>query len=269
MLENIILGSIQGLAEWLPVSSEGILVLVQTRFFNSDKHILELIRQSLFLHLGTVLAVVIYFRKDIWRLIKISFGYSPEDKTGQKVFEFILITALITGLLGYSLLSLLVNFEKEVELTGRVITGIIGVLLLVTGFLQLRAKKKEPAGLRPIKRLNQNDNLILGMMQALAVLPGMSRSGMTVSGLLLRKFDEQTALRLSFLMSVPVIIGGNIILNLKYLSYQLSLDLETLLGLFFAFIFGWLTINLFLRLAKRINFGYFVLFFGILILIFV
>ncbi len=266
MIENIILGTIQGIVEWLPVSSEGVLVIVQTRFFGSGKQLLELIQQSLFLHLGTVLAVLVYFRKDVWRLLKV-FLRPGKDRADYKMLEFILITALITGILGYALLFLLGEFEKEIELTGKVITGIVGFLLLVTGYFQLKTKKTNMEELRKQNQINKKDSFILGIMQALAVLPGISRSGMTISGLLLRKFEEQTALRLSFLMSVPVIIAGNLILNLKYLSCQLSVSWELLLGLVFSFIFGLLTIDLFLRLAKKFNFGWFVLFFACLVIV--
>ncbi len=266
MLENIILGMIQGVVEWLPISSEGVLVLVQTRFFGSEKPIIELIQQALFLHLGTVLAVIVYFWKDVWQLLKVPFIVGKKSEANQKIFGFVLITALITGLLGYALLGLLSEFEKQVALTGRIITGVVGLMLLITACFQLKAKR-EGKRLRRTEEINRQDSFILGILQALAVLPGMSRSGMTVSGLLLRKFDEQVALQLSFLMSLPVIIAGNLFLNFKYLSYQLSLSWEILWGLLFSFVFGLLTIDLFLRLAKRMNFGWFVLFFGILVLV--
>ncbi len=267
MLENIILGIIQGVAEWLPISSEGVLILVQTRFLGSDRHILELIQQALFLHIGTVLAVAVYFRKDIWRLIKIAFGYQLEDESGQKLFSFIFFTALITGGLGYFLLILLSSFESRVALTGQIITLLIGVFLLIVGFLQLKANSKKGGKFKKIKDLTLTDGFVLGIFQALAVLPGMSRSGMTIAPLLLRKYDKITALRLSFLMSLPVVLGGNVIMNFKYLAGQFNFNPEMLWGLLFSFLIGLLTIDLFLRLAKKINFAYFVLFFACLVIV--
>jgi undecaprenyl-diphosphatase len=97
----------------------------------------------------------------------------------------------------------------------------------------------------------------------LAVLPGLSRSGLTISALLLRKFDNASALKLSFLMSLPVVLGGNIVLNFKYFTFST----ELLLGLIFSFIFGLLTISLLLKIARKVNFGWFVLIFGVVMII--
>jgi len=93
-------------------------------------------------------------------------------------------------------------------------------------------------------------------------LPGLCRSGFTVSALLLRLFDVQDALKLSFFMSLPIVLAGNIILNFNDLIFSN----ELIWGLIFSFIFGLLTIDLLLKIAKRINFGYFVLIFGLLLL---
>lgn len=248
MLEQIILGIVQGVVEWLPVSSEGILILVQTRFF-SQLGIEELVKQALFLHLGTFLAALVYFRKDVWGVWE-----------NKKLFNFLLITTIITGFLGYGLLKLFINLEEQVVSSAKVITLIIGLLLLITAYFQIRVKNR---GNREIRDLNTSDSFLLGIVQGLAVLPGLSRSGLTVSSLLLRKFNSRDALKLSFLMSLPVVLGGNIILNFSHFSFSL----ELFVGLIFSFIFGLLTINLLLKIAKRINFGYFVLFFGFLVII--
>jgi len=204
MLEQIVLGTIQGIVEWLPVSSEGVLVLIRTNFFDIEQGLEKTIREVLFLHLGTFLAAFLYFRKDVFRV----WG-------NKKLFNFLLITTIITGLLGYGLLNLFVNLEEQVALSGKFITLAIGLLLLITAYLQIRAKTR---GHREIRDLKTGDSLLLGLMQGLAVLPGLSRSGLTVSSLLLKKFNSRDALKLSFLMSLPVVLGGNIILNFKYIS---------------------------------------------------
>jgi len=247
MLEQIVLGTIQGIVEWLPVSSEGVLVLIRTNFFDIEQGLEKTIREVLFLHLGTFLAAFLYFRKDVFRV----WG-------NKKLFNFLLITTIITGLLGYGLLNLFVNLEEQVALSGKFITLAIGLLLLITAYLQIRAKTR---GHREIRDLKTGDSLLLGLMQGLAVLPGLSRSGLTVSSLLLKKFNSRDALKLSFLMSLPVVLGGNIILNFKYFS----VSPEMLLGLVFSFVFGLLTISLLLKIAKKVNFGYFVLIFAVLV----
>ncbi len=262
MLEQIILGIIQGIVEWLPVSSEGILVLVRANFFNRGQGWEEIIREVLFLHLGTFFAALIYFRKDVWQLVGVSFGSVISKDSSKKLtglFKFLLISAIITGLLGYGLLEVFVNLEEQVEFSGKIITLSIGLLLLITAFLQIRAKKE---GYKKVGNLKIGDSFLLGIIQGLAVLPGLSRSGLTVSTLLLRKFNSQASLKLSFLMSLPVVLGGNIILNFKHFVFSADL----FLGLISSFVFGLLTISLLLKLARKINFGYFVLVFGILVI---
>ena len=248
MLEQIILGIVQGIVEWLPVSSEGVLILIRTNFFPIEQGLEETIREVLFLHLGTFLAALLYFRKDVWKVWE-----------NKKLFNFLLITTLISGILGYSLLKLFINLEEDLVLSSKVITLIIGLLLLITAYLQIKVSKR---GDREIKDLNNKDSWLLGLMQGLSALPGLSRSGLTVSTLLLRKFNSHDALKLSFLMSLPIVLAGNIVLNLNSFSFSL----ELFVGLIFSFVFGLLTINLLLKIAKKINLGYFVLFFAILVI---
>jgi len=252
MLEQIVLGIVQGIAEWLPVSSEGILVLIKTNFFPIEQGLEKTLREVLFLHLGTFLAALLYFRKDVWQLITL--------KGDKKVFNFLLIATLVSGILGYGLLKLFVNLEEDLALSSKIITLVIGLLLLITAGLELKASGK---GNKELKDLTNQDSWLLGLMQGLSVLPGLSRSGLTVSTLLLRKFKSQDALKLSFLMSLPIVLAGNIVLNFGSFSFSL----ELFVGLIFSFIFGLLTINLLLKIAKGINFGYFVLFFAILVII--
>lgn len=107
------------------------------------------------------------------------------------------------------------------------------------------------------------ESLILGAAQGVAEwLPGLSRSGLTVAALLLRQFDDEVALKLSFLLSLPIVLAGNILLNSEYLYFNLS----NLVALAASFIFGLLSIHWLLALARRINFGYFTLVFGLLVI---
>jgi hypothetical protein len=109
--------------------------------------------------------------------------------------------------------------------------------------------------------IKNKDGFILGLVQGFAVLPGLSRSGLTVAALLLSKFDEETSIRLSFLMSLPIVLAGNIALNFDYIT---EFNSDMLIGLLAAFIFGYLTIGVLLKLARKINFGWFVIIFGVL-----
>jgi len=101
------------------------------------------------------------------------------------------------------------------------------------------------------------------VVQGFAALPGLSRSGLTVSTLLFRKVNEKDSLKLSFLLSLPIVLGGNILLNSEYFNFSL----DSLISLSASFLFGLLTIHYLLKLAKKINFGWFVFAFGALMII--
>ena len=260
MLEQIILGAIQGVVEWLPVSSEGVILLVIKNFFDAEAGIGAIIHRALFLHLGTFLAALVYFRKDVILLFKALFDYKSASLETKKIFNFLLTATLISGLLGFVLLKAFIELEEQLFLSAKAITMAVGLLLLVTGWLQIKTKKD---GVKKIRELSGKDGVLLGLVQALAALPGLSRSGLTVSVLLLRKFNSASALKLSFLMSLPIVLFGNLILNFNDFSFSL----EAAVGLFFAFLFGILTIDLLLKTAKKFEFGWFVLGFGVLVIL--
>ncbi|MDD3374107.1 MAG: undecaprenyl-diphosphate phosphatase [Candidatus Omnitrophica bacterium] len=258
-IENIILGIAQGIGEWLPISSEGLIALIKINFF-SGENLFSIIKLALFLHLGTFCAAFVYFRKDVLSLLKALFFYKTAEEKNKKLLTFLIISTTISGLLGFGLITLLSQIENQIRLSGKIITAGVGILLLLTALLQIRTKK---TGSRNISDLKKTDAIILGFIQGFAVLPGLSRSGTTVAALLLKKFDKTVALKLSFLMSLPIVLIGNIFLGIKYFEFSF----EALAGFLFSFIFGLLTIHLLFKIAEKVNFGYFILFFGILTII--
>ncbi len=280
ILESIVLGAIQGIAEWLPVSSEGLIFLVKTNFFNNGESVMDIASLALFLHFGTFLAALFYFRNDVLKILspkflipffkgeyikesvvdKVMDLIDKERKENVKLFSFLLISTLISGVFGFALLKIFEHAEEGIENQTKFITMGVGVLLLFTAYLQFKAKN---GGDRKIIKLNTGDGLILGFVQGLAALPGLSRSGLTVSTFLLRKFNEETALKLSFLMSLPIVLGGNIVLNIN----NVFVTWPKLIALFTSFIFGLITIDVLLRVAKKINFAWFVLVFGLLMIV--
>lgn len=259
LLTGIILGLIQGITEWLPISSSGMLTLFSSNFLNSIS-LGKILQLALFLHLGTFLAALIYFRKDVSILLKTIPNYKRTSTENQKLLSFLFLSTLISGILGIIFLKLILKFENILQPTGKTITFIVGILLLITGIIQIKAKTK---GQLQIKDLKKSDGILLGLMQGIAAFPGISRSGITVSILLLNNFDDTTALKLSFLMSLPIVLAGNILLNLEMFSFNLL----NLTGLLFSFVFGILTIHTLMRLSKKINFGKFILIFAILMLL--
>lgn len=259
MIEGIVLGIIQGVAEWIPVSSEGMIALAEINLFHKTG-IEEIIRLALFLHLGTFLAALIYFRKDIWKVIKNLFNYKRLENGEKNILNFLVVSTLISGVLGFFLLKLITSFESQLEFSGKIFTALIGILLLVTAWLQLHKKTDTT---RPENEVTLADSFWLGIAQGLAVFPGLSRSGLTISTLLLRKVSDEASLKLSFLMSLPIVLAGNIVLNLN----SITLSTPSIWGLIFSFIFGLGTIHILMKIARRVNFGYFVGIFGILMIL--
>ncbi len=261
MIESLIFGIIQGIAEWLPVSSEGAIILVKKAFFHDTSTLDIIIKQVLFLHLGTFLAALVYFRKDVYILWNALLNMKHAPEREKKVLLFLLTAMIISGLLGGTLITFLIYLEKALAGTTKWLILGVGGLLFITAFLQLRIKK---GGVRQSTDLRLTDSIIVGIAQGFAVLPGLSRSGLTVAALLLRKITETEALRLSFLLSLPIVLAGNIILNFSMIG---NFRLESLVGMLSAFIFGLLTIHILLKVAQKMQFGYFVLFFAILTII--
>ena len=267
MLEGIVLGTIQGITEWLPISSEAAVILVKANFFGGKETLTELIGFALFLHLGTFLAASWYLRDDVIALIKILFRPRRIFQKGEieRMARFLLLSTVLSAAVGYLVLEVILpSVERDIMASTKVITGSVGVLLLGTALLQFQAKRKKRAAQKEAPDLQDRDSALLGVIQGLTVLPGLSRSGLTISALLLRNYSDTTALRISFLMSLPAVLGANIFL---YAKGGIELNTSLIFGAIFAFLFGILSIHLLFRIARNVNFAYFVFLFGVLTII--
>ncbi len=257
MMETFVLGAIQGIAEWLPVSSEGMIVLAQTLFFDASGGFAEMVAFALWLHVGTFFAALVYFWRDVVVLLRGLFGYKKADKQTKSLLNFLVVSTLISGAIGFVLLKALEGFMEVLGGQAFWVVMLVGVSLLVTGYLQL---SKKVVGVRKEKDVTMRDAVVLGIVQGFAIVPGLSRSGLTVAALLLRKFHDVSSLRLSFLMSMPIVLGANIVLQ----AGEMTLTSESLIGLFVAFVFGLITIHGLMVFARKVNVGLFVVLFGLL-----
>lgn len=231
-LNVAILGIVQGITEFLPISSSGHLVIFQ-HFMN----IKEGLTLNVFLHFGTLLAVVLVFWEDIWAMITFKKEY-------RKLTYYVIIGSIPAGVIG-------ILFEDLFERLFSKVT-VVGFALLVTGtllWISDRIEIKE----RNMEDMKLADSIVVGFAQAFAIIPGISRSGSTIVGGLFKGLNRQLAAKYSFLLSVPV-IGGATVLKLKDL-FTVGMGnitvLELLIGTLSAAIAGYFSIKLLLKLINQ------------------
>ena len=242
LLEAIILGIVQGLTEFLPVSSSGHIEIAKVLLGSSQEQSLLM---TIVLHAATALSTIFVFREDIKEIIRglLQFTWNKEFQFSLKII-ISMIPATLIGLF----------FENEIELlfSGEIL--LVGCMLLVTGLLLFLADKA--------KNTNQNVNffhaLIIGVSQAIAILPGVSRSGATISTSVLLGIDREKAARFSFLMVVPLILGkmGKDIISGDILIESATL-MPLLTGFTAAFITGLFACKWMIRLVKKSKLKYF------------
>lgn len=256
----IVLGLVQGITEWIPISSKTQVTLVYLRFLGGSPSLV--IPILLYVHLGTLFAAIICFRKEIQEISGAVLSNSFNRRTYIDGKTGFLITALFfTGLVGLPIL----YAEKTVlpNLNGTSIFLIMGLGLILTGLLLLSQKKLQP---RRSESVGWKDGIFTGFLQGLSTLPGVSRAGTTSTALIWRSFDSESAFHLSFLLSIPSVAMAEIVF---YLGSQTG-NLPTADGVSLAissFFFGYLSLGTILHFVKRINIAYLAMLLGILIII--
>lgn len=236
MWPYIVLGGLQGFFEWLPVSSEGIVALASQILFK-DVNNLEI---ALFLHLGTLLAAVIYFWNE-WKQI-----LALKDI---RIIRFLLVSTAISLIIGYPLYRVV----KRGMLLGNTFLLIMGLGLLITSFFH---QKKANFQISSDIALA----VLTGFLQGLAVIPGLSRSGATIFGLSLGKINPDKILKISYMMSVPVVLASSLYL---FLGNQ-ELVWQGWPALVSSAVVGLCSLHFLLQIAKKMNFFKFTFVFGAL-----
>lgn len=254
----LFLGVVQGLTEFLPVSSSGHLVLFETFADGLDSHAPELLFFDLCLHLGTVASILVVFRSSMVRFFRhlvgaIQSGLSPQLMYRQKAALRIAVLAIAaTGATAV----FYVLFKGPLEAARSLL--IVALMWLVTAGLLLAADFRH--GKKGLKDFGMMTAIVIGLFQGLAILPGVSRSGATICAAILLGIKLRWAIEFSFLISIPAIIGGTLIQTVKYhetlLNTGVSLS-STLVGLISAFVVGVLALKLLIKVAKRRKLKYF------------
>ncbi|MCK5202023.1 MAG: undecaprenyl-diphosphate phosphatase [Spirochaetales bacterium] len=244
-IQSVLLGALQGVTEFLPVSSSGHLAVVES--FMSLQEVPVLF--DILLHISTLLVVVIVFKSRIWGIIISLFkrgNTSEEDKTNRKLFLMIMLSTVFTGLIGLGLNGL--DVEQYLFL--------IYIFFIITGFILIGSKFW--GGNIDYSSIGIKHSVITGISQGLGVLPGISRSGITISAALLSGMKREKAGEYSFLISMPAILGA-FILEFKDAEGLLDMVDPVVIagGMLSAFIVGLLSLRLLIKLIKKGNLYFF------------
>lgn len=255
------MGAVQGIAEWLPVSSKGIVTLILMNVFGEGFK--EAFFIAIWLHIGTLLAAVFYFRRELWELIKYLPAYIRDIRRPGATEQGRLITFLITGTAVTAAIGgpLILFSLDNLQVGSTMLTAIIGLFLIITGLVQRFAIKSKSIVDKP---LQIRDALWVGLAQALSAFPGFSRSGMSVSALLFLRYSTGQALRLCFLLSIPTILAAEVGLGI---IRGVSINEASLAALLSAAVFGFLTIKALMKVALVIPFWIFCIALGLLSLV--
>ena len=248
--EAIVLGAIQGLTEFLPVSSSGHLVLFQNLFGLKEPELLF----DISLHVGTLVAVLVVFYHEIFEILAALIQLPGRMKTAGGMRNLYAIDGsirmallIVVGSIPTAVIGLLFK-EITDQLFGSL--AIVGCMLLITGALLWLTRDVRTQG-RSIRQTTLKDALIIGVVQGLAILPGISRSGSTISTALFLGVDRKVAGRYSFLLSIPAIVGA-LVLSLDTPELQTAIPLGTIVaGSVISAVVGWLALVILLRVVDR------------------
>ncbi len=254
LTEAIILGILQGFTEFLPVSSSGHLVIIEHLMGVKQKGIAF----EVFLHFGTLFAVFYVFRRDVLELaadlyripVKILKNRSGDEKKSGNLLIMLIIATIVTGIIAVPLKSSFAILYEKPE--------IAGIMLVFTGLILIYASVIKK-GLKSENQIKVSDSLIIGLCQCIAIIPGISRSGATVTGSLARGLDRETAFRFSFLLSIPAILGAFImeIKGIMIAGMDTGLILPYFAGTLSAAFSGILAIRIFKWMLDRNKLVYF------------
>lgn len=274
IMQAIIMGIVQGLSEFLPVSSSAHLVIT-SNLYKVFKNIplqqesSQEIFLDIMLHLGTLIAVFIFFRKDILEILKALFiAVKTKDysDSNAKTALYILFGTIITVVIAFPLHSVAENLVFS--------PAVVGLLLIITGILLFSSEWYSKRLNEKSDKIDFKTSIFIAIAQGLAALPGFSRSGLTISAGLLSKKDRVSAARYSFLLSIPIILGASMLYPFikidlsEFTSYNWN---AIFLGTIVSAVTGYLCIKYFLKFVGKYSlafFGYYCIIIGVFTFVF-
>lgn len=244
----VLAGVVQGVVEWLPVSSQGNLALFLTFVGTEPDAALQL---ALFLQVGTTLSAATYYREEILTALRATPGWRPAGAYDgdNALVSYVVLASAMTGIVGIPLYVFVVDLAGR--LTGGVFIAAIGVLLIATGVLTYASESVSMGGSTDPTFV---DSLLVGAAQGFAILPGISRSGVTTSTLLFRSYDPPAAFRLSFLISIPASVGAAVLTLLDAGGLPGIAPGPAAAALGVSAVVGYVTIDALMRIVERVPF---------------
>lgn len=273
-IQAILMGIVQGLSEFLPISSSAHLVFT-SNFYKVMKNI-PIVQSSneevffdIMVHLGTLIAVLIFFRKDVAKILKAMWHALRTKDWSDKEAKLGLF--IVTGTVITVALALPINEIAE-KLVYK--PAIVGILLFITGFTLLYSEYKSKKIETKTDSVDLKTSILIGLAQGLAALPGFSRSGWTIATGLFCGLDRVTAARYSFLLSIPIILGASMVYPLVKIDVAEAINYNwtaILAGTIVSGITGYLCIKYFMKFISKFSlaiFGYYCIIAGIATAIF-
>ena len=274
LIQAILMGIVQGLSEFLPISSSAHLVFT-SNFYKVFKGI-EIVQQSneevffdIMLHFGTLIAVLIFFRKEIISILKALLkAFKTKDYSDQeaKIGIFIILGTLITIALALPLHDIAEMLVYSPSIVGGLLV-ITGIVLFVSEYISKNVVAQK-------ERVDLKSSILIALAQGLAVLPGFSRSGWTIATGLFTGLDRVTAAKYSFLLSIPIILGASMVYPFIKIDFHEALTYNWLaitLGTIVSGLVGYLCIKYFLKFVSKFSlaiFGWYCILAGLGTLIF-
>ncbi len=232
IIQAVTSGIVQGITEFFPISSSGHLVLLHTVFGFKE----EMLAFDLFLHFGTIVSVVVFFRKDISQMLQ----------KDSRLLKFIVIASIPTFIIGLLLKDAAETFFAMPLVVGSslIITGLFLLFTSISAIYWKIVRRPRPLGMK--------NSIAIGIAQGIAVLPGISRSGATIGTALIMGMDEVEALKFSFLLSIPAVLGANVLKVRQICGNLISGDTVAFLaGAIAAAITGFLVIKVLYGIMKK------------------
>ena len=242
ILQAIFLGALQGVTEFLPISSSGHLVVVQQLFgWKAENGII--LAFDVVLHVGTLFAVLVFFKKEIIEML---------PGRAWKMAGFLFLAPLPAVIVGFSIKDFIEEMFSSVTVVG-VGWLVTGVFLCGTRYIN----KDGVGGISPLK------SFLIGCAQAVAILPGISRSGSTIAAGMFLKLDKTAAAKFSFLMAIPAIAGGAILDAKEIIAFPKEGSPQLIIGALVSFVVGYLSIRWLLSIIQRGKFWWFGIYCGL------